>query len=264
MKKNIPEKKSVISNKTKIIHKTKNSPVKKDGLELAIRFSFITNKLQYCGPGSAQHVFLYYLEHKDNADDVREAFSRFEGLWSYLTSIAEKHKKDPLDYDVVEAYWIGNSLLDSFSREDNANIIRKLTARGLPKSIGEACIKKLPEGFVPHHNFNVFYVGVGKTTGSVPTNLQNMDNCRTSWGTVIEVRPELLVVKTNVLVIHGKKYSLGDEDVKIAHYIPQMLHDVKTGDVVALHWGCAGYVLQKSQLEQLKRYTQKILEVMNR
>ena len=49
---------------------------------------------------------------------------------------------DFLDYDVVEAYWLGNPILEKFEDDDMKEIIEKLMSRGLPKSIGKDLIKK--------------------------------------------------------------------------------------------------------------------------
>jgi len=38
---------------------------------------------------------------------------RFLGAWPYLSLIAAANARDPLDADVVEAYWVGNRLLDN-------------------------------------------------------------------------------------------------------------------------------------------------------
>src|SRR3989338_10707502 len=157
------------------------------GIELAARFSYITNSLRFCGPEEASKQFLQYLDKRNNEKKVKDSLLKFEGLYPYLSTIAEKNNKDIFDYEVVEAYWIGNKLLDNITDEDNKKIIRKLMQRGLPKSIGLDLIKNLPSGLVPHHNFNVMYVGVGRLTGSVETNLQNMDNYRISYGKVLEV-----------------------------------------------------------------------------
>src|SRR3989338_7421151 len=140
-----------------------------DGVELASRFSYITNSLRFCGPKEASGQFVSYLKSASSAESVRESIKKFEGLYPYLSIIAEKNKMDYLDYGVVESYWIGNKLLDNMGKEDIIQIINKLTQRGLPKSIGSDLIKNLPNGMVPHHNFNVLYVGVGRTAGTVAT-----------------------------------------------------------------------------------------------
>ena len=91
---------------------------KMDGLELAGRFSYITNALGYCGPDCAYEKFLEYVKGNKNTDDIEKALKRFEGLFPYLNAIAKKTGKKFTDYSVVEAYWIGNSLLDFVSSRD--------------------------------------------------------------------------------------------------------------------------------------------------
>jgi len=227
-----------------------------NGHELCIQFSYITNVLQYCGPQCSE-AFKQYLREKNNKEAVEEAFKKFEGLYPYLTAIAKKHNKHFLDYDVVEAYWIGNKLLDAFTDDDVKDIIRLLMTRGLPKSIGEELITKMPTGFVPHHAFNVFYVGVGRITSSVDVTLQNMDNCRPSWGKVLEILPDKLLVQTQPLV-KKDKIELGEEETKTIIYHKEFLQP-KIGDIVALHWGFACAVLTEDQVKRLEHYTNKIL-----
>src|SRR3989344_3302055 len=111
-----------------------------NGTELALRFSYITNHLQYCGPHEASKQFLEYLQHKNNEELVHQSIRKFEGLYPYLLTIAEKHKRDLFDYEVVEAYWIGNHLLDAFTEDVLKGIIKKLMQRGLPSSIGKELI----------------------------------------------------------------------------------------------------------------------------
>ena len=236
-----------------------------DGTELASRFSYITNSLRFCGPKEACGQFLKYANKKDsrNLDEIRASIKKFEGLYPYLSSIAEKNSRDFLDYEVVEAYWIGNRLLEKLNDEDIKQIIEKLMHRGLPKSIGGSLIKNLPHGFVPHHNFNVFYVGVGRTSGTVETNLQNMDNCRISWGKVAEVDDSNLIVKTQSLKNKNGKFFLSEDETKTAVYLKEMLPEVRKNDTVALHWGFACCVLDEEQLGNLREYSKKIIDIMN-
>ena len=46
-----------------------------DGIELASRFSYITNTLRYCGPEEAAKAFLAYIEHKREPEAVRTAIA---------------------------------------------------------------------------------------------------------------------------------------------------------------------------------------------
>ncbi len=236
------------------------------GIELALRFSYITNSLRFCGPKEASEQFLNYLKNKNNEEQVKKSLLRFEGLHPYLSSIAEKNNKDIFDEKVAEAYWIGNDLLDNLDDNNIKEIIKKLVQHGLPESFGEKLIQNLPSGFVPHHNFNVFYVGVGMLTSSVETNLQNMDNCRISWGKVIETSPEQekLIVQTDSLKKENNKIIIKKDETKTVVFLKEMLNDAKKGDIVALHWGFAPLVLNEYQSGNLKRYSQKILDVMNK
>ena len=204
-----------------------------DALELAARFSFITNALRYCGPKEANEQFRRYFSTKGNAKEVRESLLRFEGLPPYLSAIAKKHGLGMFDGQVVEAYWLGNELLDGFTIDDLKAIVDGLVARGLPQPVGNRLKAEMPTGFVPHHNFNVFYVGVGRTTGSVPTTVQNMDNCRISSGKVAEVIGTNLIVATTTLAERDGKI-IEEESTKTIAYLPELMPDVKKGDVVAI------------------------------
>ncbi|HLD86615.1 MAG TPA: DUF6390 family protein [Candidatus Nanoarchaeia archaeon] len=225
--------------------------------------SYITNSLHFCGPMDSNREFLRYIEKKDNEDDVRGRLKRFEGLYPYLSSIAKMHGKDFLDPEVVEAYWFGNGLLDAFTDEDMKGIIEKLVARGLPKSIGQSLIEKMKPGFVPHHNFNVFYVGVGRVTGSVETTLANMDNCRSSWGSVIEILGgNKMLVKTTTLRKEKGRITLLDDN-KVIAYLPEMIPSVRKRDLVALHWGFAPLIITRQQAEAIDFYTKNLLGIIH-
>ncbi|RME53855.1 hypothetical protein D6783_00595 [Candidatus Woesearchaeota archaeon] len=241
-----------------------------DGIELCIRFSLRPTSLRFCGPQRAQALFQRYLERKDNEDEVRAAFEQFEGLYPYLSAIAQKHGRDVLDYDVVEAYWLGNRLLEGFTRDEARGIIEGLMAkrsalRSLPRRIGEALIESLPEKVLPHHNFHVFYVGVGRTAGTVPLVMNSYDQCRISWGEVLEVRAEkeLLRVRTTRLVEDGGKVVLGGRVEREVGYVPGLLGRVRRGDFVALHWGFAPVLLREEDVARIEKYTRYALDLYN-
>src|SRR5689334_5223810 len=76
------------------------------------RFALPPNLLGYCG--TEDHDALAGLARAglDSADLV-ELCRSFEGAWPYLELIARGSGiRDPLDPPVVEAYWVGNGLLD--------------------------------------------------------------------------------------------------------------------------------------------------------
>ena len=233
------------------------------GIELAARFSYITNALEYCGPKEAGKQIKEYILRRDNEKYLIKSLSRFEGMYPYLKAIADKNKKDVFDYDVVEAYWIGNSLLDSFEDKNIKKIILTLIERGLPKSIGAKLIADLPSGFKPHHSFNVFYVGVGRITGSVETTLHNMNKCMISCGKVVNLRKNKILIKTKNIVKKNNKFSFGEETAKTVSFMPELIKNIKKNDFVAVHWDFAPVKLTSKQVKNLDKYTEKTLKIMN-
>jgi hypothetical protein len=235
----------------------------KDNLLLAVRFSYVTSCLQYCGPSNAPNVFRRYLEQGDNEQDVRNAFTQFEGLYAYLSVLAEKTGKDFLDGEVVEAYWLGNSLLDRLDDENVKEAIHRLSRRGLPQRIAEERTQSLPTGMKLHHDFNVLYMGVGLTSGKAQPTLPNMENCRVSWGRVLKVRAEaneLEVLYAPLRYSEEQGYSLGVDESKTVRYEPQVSGAVREGDHVAMHWGFVATALTEEQLANLKKYTAAVRE----
>ena len=269
------------------------------GIELAARFSYITNSLEYCGPKEASRQIEEYILKKDNEKYLRKSLSRFEGMYPYLKAIADKNGKDPFDYDVVEAYWIGNSLLDSFNDADIKKLILSLIQRGLPKSIGNKLTEELPSGFKPHHSFNVFYVGVGRITGSVETTLKNMNKCRINYGKVVNFKmsetsirnlpasarskkavsehaqehapcystsvldKNKILIKTKNIIKKNDKYSFSKDELRTISFIPKLIKNIKKNDFVAVHWDFALVKLTSKQIKNIDKYTEETLKIMN-
>ena len=82
------------------------------GPVLFARYAYPPNVLGYCGPDRADDL-LDRVAHQADDPDLRRLAQGFEGAWPYLELIAHAAGiADPLDPLVVEAYWIGNHLLD--------------------------------------------------------------------------------------------------------------------------------------------------------
>jgi len=235
-----------------------------DGLALCCRYSYITNRLHYCGPSEANLHLKEYITSGKDKEKVIESLKNFEGLYPYLQAIAEKHGLNPFDHKVVEGYWHGNELLDSFDKDDIKNLIMSLTKRGLLPSMAKKLIEKLPQGFVPHHSFNVFYVGVGMITGSVLTNAQNMDNCKVSFGVVKEIKGDRLIVEYEPLLKDkNNKLFFGKKISKEIDYDALFIKDLKPGDIVSFHWGFAAGIIDNRTKENIRKYTENNLRVFN-
>ncbi|USN45533.1 MAG: hypothetical protein H6502_00140 [Candidatus Woesearchaeota archaeon] len=231
-----------------------------NGVELTIRFAYIVNFLRYCGPKCASEQFLEYFNKKISQEEALSLLKKFEGLHVYLEALSEKSGQPYASDQAAEAYWIGNELLDLFDNEDMARIIHSLTKRGLPPSLAQRLISSMPNGLFPHHNFNVFYVGVGNTTGHVPTTLLTMDKCRITSGTVKEVRETTLLVSYAPLAFKENKLVFASEkDIEVS-YLPEMLASVRKGDTVALHWDFAPVLLSEDQANKIKQYSQLLMD----
>ena len=81
----------------------------------ALRFAayaYPPNALGYCGPDASNQLLQQVAAGVDNPD-LRRLARGFEGAWPYLELIAAANRvADPLDPRVVEAYWVGNTLLE--------------------------------------------------------------------------------------------------------------------------------------------------------
>ena len=237
---------------------------KDKGLELACKFSSITNRLRYCGPKDAYRDFCLLLKGKKyDRTKIQEHFRKYEGLYVYLEHIAKKHKKQPFDYEVIESYWLGNELLDPFSKNDIKKIILALVKRGLPKSYADRLIEKMPKTLLPHHSFNVFYVGVGKTTGSVPTNIMTMNKCIVSVGTILKILKEQLLVNFLPLKIENGILVFSKPETQYVEYIHEFLPSLKINDKIAIHWDFACKILSDKEENNIKKYTQKNIDILN-
>src|SRR3989344_3683662 len=81
------------------------------GLLQCARYSFAPNQLHYCGP-ERQRDLEAYLELQLTDGGLVGILNQFDTLYKYLRLIASQNLiRHPFDPRVVEAYWLGNSLL---------------------------------------------------------------------------------------------------------------------------------------------------------
>lgn len=168
------------------------------------RYAYPPNELGYCGPADAAAL----LRREATADIERRA-RQFEGAWCYLQFLAETAGlPDPLDVRVVEAYWIGNELLEL---ADPAALVERLTDRFRGQLGGtwrEAARRALA-----HHSFQVFEVypwaPMLRPDGN-PTALSVLDRCRIRTGEVLTGGDEVATVRSRPLVWDGTATATGD------------------------------------------------------
>lgn len=234
-----------------------------DGAALCARFSIATNRLQYCGPRDAEPVLYRAITEGADLERARDALRRFEALRPYLEAIAEKHGLDPFDPAVVEAYWIGNDLLESFDRADFARLLESLVRRGLPRVTAGRLRRLLPEHPIPHHAFHVAFVGVGEVTGHVETTMANMESCRPAWAQVTSIGPNTVRLRGPTLRLSEGRLTLEETTERTLAYDPAILPGLGNGDTVAVHWSHPAIALSPTQAVALAKYTQRSIDAAN-
>jgi hypothetical protein len=234
-----------------------------DGVALCARFSIATNRLQFCGPSDASPTLYRAITRGSDLEAARAALRQFEALYPYLEAIGSKHGLDPFDERVVEAYWVGNDLLDAFERPDFLRILDALVRRGLPRSTAQRLAEHLPNHPTPHHAFHVSFVGVGEVTGHVETTVANMELCRPGWASVVSREAKALVLDRSSLVLAGGRLAIGGVRRASLAYDPAILPDVEVGSRVALHWNHPALVLTDPEVSALQRYTGLALSAAN-
>src|SRR3989338_5875958 len=84
-----------------------------DGIARCSRYAFGPNRLHLCGPEKNREV-LSYMSQNASDEGLKQILREFQTLHPYLVSIAQANRiRDPFDDRVVEAYWIGNELLNA-------------------------------------------------------------------------------------------------------------------------------------------------------
>jgi hypothetical protein len=228
------------------------------GLKLAARYSYRPFTLGFCGPqnNEAKKIITNYLLGEKNLEDkVKGVFEKFIGAYPYYQLIAWKNKiKDPFDKKVVEAYWVGNKLLEKVSKKDIAlMILGAFSLPGwLPLPKAKKVIEDLPLKSLPHHSFHVLFLG--SVTDTVAIKGKAIDLCRISWGQVKKVSGDKLIVEYKPLILKPRPRLAGKIKKEIS-YEPNFGVIITVGDWVSFHWDFVSDKLDKIQVKNLEKYT---------
>lgn len=198
------------------------------------RYAYPPNELGYCGPEGAEAMLA-----PEAAAEIERRARKFEGAWSYLEYLAESvGRTDPLDVDVVDAYWVGSELLDEV---DPAGLVARLEAR-FRGQVGGTW-RTASARASAHHSFQVFevYPWAGLLREGRPPGpaVQVLDRCRIRVGEVTAVEGEQVTVSSRPLVWDGAVLHETGPVTETARWSVDgsSLIDVPAvGDTVALHW----------------------------
>jgi hypothetical protein len=234
------------------------------GVEMFARYAYAPNALGYCGPPLGATL-------RDGAvDEVRSAATTFSGAWPYLKVLSRLSGiADPLDYRLVESYWLGGGVGADLDRQDLFDALlaiigpqagrywSHLTADLACEAAGNHCF----------HVFGVYpwtrFLG-RKSSGMDEQPLSVLDNCRITWGTVVSRDKDDVEVLCRKLVWDGQALALSQPSARLLDVWADgysAVPDVAVGDEVAVHWGRLCGRLQPEQVRALADSTDRQLRV---
>ncbi|MDP8970596.1 MAG: DUF6390 family protein [Actinomycetota bacterium] len=240
------------------------------GLLLFARYAYPPNELGYCG--AEDHRALLEYGAGGVVDPGLAQLARgFHGAWPYLELIAAATGVgDPLDARVVEAYWVGNPLLDRVDLTAFGSSLEDRFRRRAGRS-WERLAETIPAGGVAHHSFHVFcvypWVGLLGADGAGGQPLHVLDRCRIRWGQVVTAEQDTVVVRSRPLLWDGRQLDLGPPRPEAATRAVDGLAfvgDLRPGQWVSLHWGWVCDRLTPRQLGALRAHTARTLAMTNR
>ncbi len=238
------------------------------GALLFARYAYPPNALGLCGADSPR-TLLEYGQAGESDAGLAELARTFEGAWPYLTLIASANRiADPLDRRVVEAYWVGNALLDQVEPGELARHVED-RFRGRLGRAREQVAQAVAAGAVPHHCFHVFavYPWLGLLrSGIVDEPLRVLDRCRITPARVRSVEGEVAVVAARPLLWDGWTLRLGEpaeRRVRWQHDGLAFVPSLRPGDHVSLHWDALCDVLSDRAARSLDRVTRRALRAAN-
>lgn len=236
------------------------------GPELFARYALAPNVLGYCGPADPGELAGAAVSADRQA--LRALARQFEGAWPYLELIAGSNQiADPLDRRVVEAYWVGNGLLD---RVPPGGLTGQLDERFRRRAGADwpAVAAAVALGGVVQHSFHVFavYPWLGLLrAGGTEAPLEVLDRCRIRSGRVLAVEGGWATVLSRPLCFDGSRLSLGPARAERARLPAAGPGDdgPAAGDTVSLHWDWVCDRLSPSALLRLRACTGRNLRAVN-
>lgn len=239
-----------------------------DGVLRCSRYAFGPNRLHFCGPDANREIWDYV---NDGYTDfgLQKLLRGFETLYPYLDRIARSNSiADPFDPRVVEAYWIGNSLLDKVDKRtlhqyfiDDLHLKDKMS---LP--VFRTLEERIGRGILPNHNYHVINVPKKMGHAGMDVTPDFMDSCRVSWGKVTAVSGPKITVTYEPIIEQNDILSLGAPVEKIitrrleADYDIEML---KSGQYITMHWDIPCEVLTEDIVRKLKTHTLRAIKIAN-
>ncbi len=210
--------------------------MKPSGLQLLARFSLPPNGLGLCGKEKITSQLSQCIT-QGHCQSVTQAIPGFKTQLPYLQTIADVTGKDPLDYQVVEAYWLGNDLLNEFRLEHYQVFLHHLQELHLPDFYIHSFTSLQPSFFIPFHLYSVRVLN--QLPQTTPQMQRQMDKCMISCKKV-----------TAAMIKNGQCN---------VEYNPT----IKVGDTGAMHWDVVVKILTPQEINHLSFWTTRVLALAN-
>jgi hypothetical protein len=239
------------------------------GALLHARHAFMPNKLGYCGPDD-RGIIQSRLQDSSVDEKFVSILKNFEAAYPFVRLIGKSNRKDPLDRQVTEAYWIGNELLNNVATEDYYNFTLKDLRKKNSSEI-RSLFLNLRDHALPHHTFYVLSTALNiisdfhHTTVNKGKISETLDSCMISWGKVLDVEKENLLISSRPLSFREGKLSLEGNVTRKVAFDPTVppFDRVANGDYISVHWNYACDILSKTQLRNIRRYTKNDIDSAN-
>ncbi len=223
------------------------------GAELFARYAFPPNELGYCGPADT------------GQDQLASHAGEFDGAYPYLRTIAEAvGAADPLDEDVVHAYWVGGEPLNRVDSRVLLTTVRAAFAGQVTGVLAEVG----PADVLAHHSFHVFavYPWVRFLDRDPATPVRVMQACRIRSGIVRAVDDDWAVVSSCPLIYVDRQLLLGDpvdERLRWHREGTSLAPRPVVGQTVSAHWDWVCGCLDDAEVAALTKATDTTLGMVN-
>jgi len=209
-----------------------------EGLIRTCKYSFAPNSLGYCGAKDFSVLFERFIKEpsKQAACKVKEALRSFVGLHSYLSLIAKHNSLSEFDESVIEAYWLGNSLLENVPVKAVRELIEKKFVT-LPLYIRQQKACFLKQHAYVQHSFHVLFIQF--LTPKVAPLVSNLSIA--------------LIHENNELKLKEKLFNVEN----------RFIEEPKKGMLISVHWNNAVEEISEEQQKNLKKCLLANIELAN-
>lgn len=193
-----------------------------------------------------------------------QTLEKLEPYPFYRLIAKANHIVNPFHVDVVRAYWTGSELLDRVKPEN----VEELIKEGFPEIEDKAKLSKIvfllfgikeSQG-IPFHAWKVLYPFWNVIKKTFFKDQQDLDDCRISWGKIKERRGDKLIVETQPLKFER---SVCLDDPINTEIEAGLVLNPKIRDQISIHLKHAREILNPEEIANLKKYTQRTLDVLN-